>query len=125
MHVRHYRDLMVWQKAMDFVVDVYSLAREIPSTERFGLMQQLQRAAVSIPSNIAEGHQRRSRKEYLRFLSIARGSLAEAETQIMLLARLDYTSPNRARNALFRADEIGRMLRSLEKRLVSPLDPSP
>ena len=125
MHVRHYRELVVWQKAMDLVVHVYDLTRQLPSSERFGLGHQLQRAAVSIPSNIAEGHQRRSRKEYLRFLSIARGSLAEAETQLMLLPRLGYTSEQQARALFLRADEIGRMIRAIEKHLVSSLDPRP
>lgn len=88
--VRSFRDLRVWQSAMDLVVKVYELTRTFPRSETYGLSSQLQRAAVSIPANIAEGHARRNLGEYLHFLSIARGSLAEVQTYLELVPRLAY-----------------------------------
>ena len=85
-----YRDLKVWQLAMELAEDVYKLCAEFPRQEIYGLRSQLQRAAVSIPSNIAEGQARNTNKEFGYFLGIARGSLAELETQIMLAQRLGY-----------------------------------
>ena len=86
-----YEDLEVWQRAMDLVVDCYDLTRSFPQTEQFGLTAQLQRAAVSVPANIAEGQARRHTREFLRYLTIARGSLAELETHIQIAKRLGYT----------------------------------
>ena len=111
--IRHYRDLLVWQKAMAWVESVYALSREWPSEERFGLTSQIRRAAVSVPSNIAEGCARRATGDFIRFLSIARGSLAEAETQLILAERLSYLAASDARLLLDSADEISRMLASL------------
>ena len=82
MAIRHYRDLEVWQRAMDLVEQVYRIAKTLPAEERYGLTSQIQRAAVSIPANVAEGHGRTHRGDYLHHLSIARGSLAELETQL-------------------------------------------
>lgn len=82
--IRSYRDLTVWQAAYGVTKDIYVLTRQLPAHERLGLASQIQRAAVSVPSNIAEGHQRASTKEFLYFLAIARGSVAELQTQIML-----------------------------------------
>jgi len=86
----HYKDLVAWQKAMKLVVDVYRATREFPSHELYGLANQLRRAAVSVPSNIAEGQARFSHKEFLHSLTIARGSLAEVETQILIARELHY-----------------------------------
>lgn len=122
--VRHYRDLIVWQKAMDLVENTYAVTRALPADERFGLVQQMQRAAVSVPSNIAEGHQRQSRNAYMHFLSIARGSLAELETQLLMLPRLQYMTEADIRMCLKLADEVGRMLRAITLRLAHPA-PSP
>jgi four helix bundle protein len=115
--INSYRDLKVWQDAMQLVQEVYALSRRFPKSEQFSLRSRLQRAVVSIPSNIAEGHARSRTKEYLRFVSIARGSLAETETQIMLAERLSYASSNEAAAMLGRMDELGRMLRRLEQAL--------
>jgi four helix bundle protein len=115
--VRHYRDLLVWQKALDWVERVYAATRPWPSEERFGLTSQLRRAAVSVPSNIAEGCARRSTADFLRFLSIARGSLAEAETQLMLGRRLSYLEEVQIGPLLEAADEISRMLAGLIAKL--------
>jgi four helix bundle protein len=115
--VRHYRDLLVWQKALTWVELVYEESRSWPSDERFGLISQVRRAAVSVPSNIAEGCARRSTPEFLRFLSIARGSLAEVETQLILAQRLAYIEEAALTRLLEAADEISRMLSGLISKL--------
>jgi four helix bundle protein len=88
--VRSFRDLCIWQAGMELVKVVYQLARSLPREERFELSDQMRRAAISVPTNIAEGHARRHTKEYLQHLSIARGSLAELLTLILLTEQLDY-----------------------------------
>jgi four helix bundle protein len=88
--VRNYRDLIVWQKAMDLTVKIYQITRSFPKEEIYGLTSQIRRAAVSIPSNIAEGQARKSTQEFLHFLSIANGSRAEVETQVIIAKRLRY-----------------------------------
>jgi len=104
---------------------VYAVTRTFPQIELYALANQLQRAAVSIPSNIAEGHARNTTRDYLRFVSIAMGSLAEVETQLELAARLNYLGIEQ-RDALFTTtDELGRMLQGLRKSLQSKLPPSP
>ncbi|MBU4197770.1 MAG: four helix bundle protein [Alphaproteobacteria bacterium] len=115
--VRHYRDLLVWQKALSWVELVYAATREWPSDERFGLISQVRRACVSVPSNIAEGCARRSTPEFLRFLSIARGSLAEVETQLIIAQRLTYLEDAALTRLLDSADEISRMLSGLISKL--------
>ena len=114
-----YRDLLVWQKAMDLVVAVYRLSQAFPNTEKFGLASQIQRAAVSIPSNIAEGHARKSSGAFVNHLSIAAGSLAELETQIMLAQRLGFCQKTSAEPLLAMTDEIGRMLAGLKTSLTN------
>ena len=84
--MHNFKELLVWQKARNFVKDIYTLTKNFPADEKFGLTQQIRRASISIPSNISEGHMRRSKKEYIQFLSIAQGSIAELETQLMNLA---------------------------------------
>ena len=110
-----YREIKVWRLAMELAEEVYKLCVEFPRQEVYGLTSQLQRAAVSIPSNIAEGQARNSSKEFNHFLGIARGSLAELETQIMLAQRLDYLSTEKANLTLEKAEEIGKMLKGLQK----------
>ena len=90
MAITNYRDLKVWQIAVDVVEAVYRLTLEFPKHEVYGIAQQIQRAAVSVPSNIAEGHARASTKEFLHYISIALGSLAELETQLIVATRLQY-----------------------------------
>jgi len=90
--VRDYRDLLVWQKGVAFVKDIYLATKRFPSDERFGLTDQMRRAAVSIPSNIAEGHARQHRKEFRQFLHITLGSLAELDTQLTVARDLEYIS---------------------------------
>jgi four helix bundle protein len=89
---RPHEGLQVWQDAMDLVEAIYRISADFPDSERFGLTSQLRRAAISIPSNIAEGAARRSTPEYLRFLSVARGSLSELDTQLQIAERLTYVS---------------------------------
>ena len=91
MTVRHYSELIAWQKAMDLVVVVYRLSDPFPKAEAFGLTSQMRRAAVSIPSNIAEGQGRSTTKDFVHFLHIARGSLQELETQVILAVRLGFS----------------------------------
>jgi four helix bundle protein len=114
--VQSYRDLIIWQRAMEFTAEVYRLAKKLPRDERFALTAQLRRAAVSVPSNIAEGHARQGR-EFKSFLSIARGSLAESETQLLIAAQASYLSQNDIAHALALAEEIRRMASALCKRL--------
>src|SRR5262245_48278962 len=92
MAVKSYRDLLVWQKAMNLVVESYRLANQLPKSELYGLTSQIQRAAISVPANIAEGHGRDHLGDYLRHLSIANGSLMELETHLLLIHRLAYLS---------------------------------
>jgi four helix bundle protein len=115
--IKSYRDLNVWAKAMDMAESVYTTTRTWPKEELYGLTSQIRRAAVSIPSNIAEGHGRVSTKEYLHHLSIARGSLLELETQILLAERLEYSPKQVTHELLARADEISRMLMRLYQSL--------
>ena len=107
-----YRDLKVWQKAMDFVVLVYDLSRNFPQDERYGLRSQLRRAAVSGASNIAE-EKGRSDKDFARFLIQARGSVWEAETQIEIAVRLKYLTGGDAQALLSAASELSRMLNGM------------
>jgi four helix bundle protein len=117
--IASYRDLLVWQKAMDLTAGVYRLCRRLPKSEAFGLGDQLRRSAISIASNIAEGHQRNHLAEYLHHLSIARGSLAELETQLAIAEAVDYFTERETRPLVESADEIGRMLGGLTKKLAA------
>ncbi|MGH8771177.1 MAG: four helix bundle protein [Burkholderiales bacterium] len=109
--------MLVWQKSMDLVEAIYKLTRTFPQEERFGLTSQLQKAAVSIPSNIAEGHGRKFTKVYLNASSIASGSLMEVETHLQIGARLRYLSSQQLDEMLTKTQEIGRMLNGLIKSL--------
>ena len=116
---------MVWQRAMDFVVDCYRISEIFPKKETYGLSSQLQRAAVSLPANIAEGHRRRSTKEYLHHLSIAYGSLLEVETHLQIAVRLGYVEAEAVRGPFDQASELGRMLNGLMTSLKRKLSPDP
>ena len=117
MLVRCYRDLLVWQKAVDLVTGCYALAKLFPRSEIYGLVTQLQRAAVSIPANIAEGHGREHLGDYLHHLSIANGSLMELETHIIIAQRLNYLAANDVEHILSLSGELSRMLTGLTKKL--------
>ena len=113
--VRSYRDLLAWQEAMSLAEQVYLLVVSLPANERFELSAQLRRAAVSIPSNIAEGYARESAASYVHFLKIARGSLREIETQILLAQRLHLIGEELAAPGLVQCDKVGRLLHGLIK----------
>jgi four helix bundle protein len=115
--VRNYQDLIAWQRAMDFVTEVYVLSNLFPAEERFSLTAQLRRSATSVASNIAEGEGRFTKADFKRFLSIAHGSLREAETQLMIAVRLGYLEPSAIESALERAGEVGRLIQGLAKSL--------
>ena len=115
----NHSDLLVWQRAMDLVTDIYKITATFPIEERFGLASQARRAAVSIPSNIAEGHGRKSTAAYLNHLSIAYGSLMELETQIQIARRLDFISADETSTLAEQMNEIGKMLNGLKKSLSS------
>jgi four helix bundle protein len=123
--IKSYRDLQVWRLAINLSTEVYATTSSFPKNEIFGLCSQLQRAAVSVASNIAEGHARESTKEYLRFISIALGSLAELETQFIISNNLNYINQVNLDGILEKTSEIGRMLRGLQKSLKAKLlDPT-
>lgn len=108
-----YRDLIAWQRAMNLVTSIYGATQAFPRDELYGLTSQLRRAAVSVPSNIAEAQARFSAREFHRFLSIARGSLVEIETQILIAQNLGYLATAQSRLLLTEASELGRILNGL------------
>jgi four helix bundle protein len=118
----NYRDLIAWQKAMDLVVIIYRITGLLPREEVYGLKAQLRRAAVPVPSNIAEGEGRRATKEFLRFLSIAHGSLRELETQTLIAERLCYIDADSLDEVLVAADEVGRLITGLSNKLRDRLE---
>jgi len=120
--IRSYRDLIVWQKAMRVVAGVYELARKLPKSRDHGLGSQMRRAALSVPSNIAEGHGREHLRDYLRHLSIAKGSLSELETQLLTARAVASISAREIEPLLGLCDEIGRMLTVLSRTLKQKLD---
>jgi four helix bundle protein len=119
MAIRSYRDLIVWGKAMSLAASVYRLTRLFPKAEEYRISGQMIRAATSVPANIAEGHGRGTRRDYSHFISIAKGSLAELETFLLLADDLGLAPSDRIRTLLAQADEVGRMLTTLRARLVS------
>jgi four helix bundle protein len=108
-----YRDLIAWQRAMRLVTGIYEATRLFPRDELYGLTNQLRRSAVSVPSNIAEGQARFSRKEFHHFLSLARGSLVEIETQLIIAQNLGYLPGQQNQSLLAEAAELGRILNGL------------
>jgi four helix bundle protein len=117
MGIKTYRDLIVWQKAMELVTLIYSETRSYPEYERFGLVTQIRRAAVSIPSNIAEGNGRSHTNEYVRFLQIALGSVYELQTQLRISQNLKFLPMESFIDMEDKTKEIERMLTSLISKL--------
>ena len=118
---RTYKDLLVWQKGMALVKRIYQIIETFPDQEKFGLISQLRRAAVSIPSNIAGGQARHTTREFIQFISNAEGSLAELDTQLTLGIELDYCSGLETADAFELILELRRMLNSLRRKLtISP-----
>ena len=118
-----FKELLAWPRSMAFVVDVYAETESWPQTERYGLTQQMRRSCVSVPSNIAEGQGRRDGREFSHFMRIARGSLQEAETQIMIGARLGFCSNEKEGDLLEQAGHIGRMILGLRRAIASRAQP--
>ena len=121
MKVRSYDHLIAWQKAVELVVEIYRASRSFPKEELYGLISQIRRAAVSIPSNIAEGQGRLSTGEFKQFLGHARASLFEVETQLEIALRLEYLNADKARELRTHCSELGRIINGL----LSSLDPQP
>ena len=121
MPVKNFKELIVWQKAIQLVVSVYDLVKEFPKSEMFALSDQMRRAVVSIPSNIAEGYERNSVKEYVHFLTIARGSKAELETQLHICEVLEFGNKEKVKEIQSLCLEVGKML----NRMISSLSPRP
>jgi four helix bundle protein len=117
MSGRSYKELLVWQRSMSLVTDIYQSTKNFPKEEVYGLTGQLKRAAVSVPSNIAEGQGRDSVKEFIHHLSIAYGSLMELETQLQIAANLGYLNQAEANEMLEKASEVGRLLNGLSRSL--------
>ncbi len=123
--IRSYRDLEVWRQAMELAEMCYEETAKFPTRETYGLASQIRRAAVSIASNIAEGHSRRTLQAYLNHLSIALGSQSELETQIELSQRLNLLPERSAKEILQKAEQVGRMLHALMRALEGKNQPSP
>jgi four helix bundle protein len=113
MKVKNYQELIVWQRAMDLVAEVYTASKGFSGEEIYGLTSQLRRAAISIPSNVAEEQGRRTTPDFLRHLSIAYGSLREVETQILIATRLRYLGRGKCQDIMTVAGEVGRLLNGL------------
>jgi four helix bundle protein len=116
---RHYKDLLIWQRGIGLAKLIYRLTANFPNEQGYGLTSQLRRAAVSIPSNIAEGQARRSTKEFLQFLSHAEGSLAELETQLLLSVELGFSEQTQVEPSLKKIDELQKMTVALKRKLSS------
>jgi four helix bundle protein len=117
MPLQNYRELEVWKVAVDLTVEIYELFRQLPASEKYGLCDQAQRAAVSIPANIAEGYGRQHRKEYLHYLSIAYGSLCELKTHLIVAGRLKFISRDAATKPWTLCQRVGQMLHKLRRSL--------
>ena len=121
MPVGPYQELKAWQSAMALIVEVYRITARLPHSERFGLVQQMRRSAISVSSNLAEGHIRRSKREFLRFVVIALGSLAELESQLLVVERLGLMPHSELELSLELVFHTGRILRGLERALINRL----
>jgi len=117
MAIETYRDLEIWKKGIEVVKDIYKLTEKFPKQETYGLVSQMRRSAISIPSNVAEGFKRYHNKEYKQFLHITLGSCAELETQITIAKELKYIQQANEAALLEKLDHIGRMITSLLKKL--------
>ena len=114
-----YKDLIVWQKSMDLTVEIYKLVKFLPKNETYALSDQMRRAVISIPSNIAEGFGRNSTKEYIQFLSVARGSCFEVDTQLHACVRIEYLTDENVKFSFSLLNEIGKMLSAMINKLKS------
>lgn len=115
--MKNFKNLLVWQKSIQVVLFVYKITKQFPDDEKYGLTNQMRRSAVSVPSNIAEGTMRTTDKDFRQFISIARGSCAELETQITISYELKYIDENIFKELLLKIEEISKMLASLYSKL--------
>ena len=113
-----YKDLLVWRKGIDLVKEIYRMTKAFPADERFGLVSQMRRAAVSVPSNVAEGQARRTTGEFIQFVSQAEGSLAELDTQLILAVELGYSNTTQVASATGLVSELKKMLNALRRALL-------
>lgn len=120
--IRTFKDLVVWQKAMELSVQIYRLTKNYPADERYGLTAETRKTSRSIPYNIAEGHKRSTTADYIRFLNIAAGSVGELETQLLLAARLRYLKEDSAQVVLALHAEVERMLDALIRSLKAKIE---
>ncbi len=118
----NYKQLIVWQKSILLVKEIYRLTQEFPSDEKFGIISQMRRAVVSVPSNLAEGQARRTTGDYVRFVSNAEGSLAELETQLIISIELEFCSRSETESIFFMMIEIRKMLNGLRRSLLARLN---
>ncbi len=118
----NYKNLIVWQKSIILVKQIYLLTQKFPSEEKFGLASQMRRAVVSVPSNIAEGQARRTTGDYIRFVSIAEGSLAELETQLIIAIELNFCLKSETESCFSLMLEIRKMLNALRRSLISKIN---
>lgn len=118
--IKSFRDLIIWQRGIYLVKEVYKETMNFPREEMYGLTNQIRRAAISIPSNVSEGHIRQHRAEFRQFLNIALGSLAELETQIIISRELNYISNEKTENLIDQMNSLSKMIRSLRKKLTKP-----
>ncbi len=116
---KDFKDLIVWQKSMELVAEVYRLVKKLPKEELYALSDQIRRSAISIPSNIAEGQGRNSMKEFNQFLAISKGSKAELETQLLLCVQINYLDKSEIETAINLIQEIGKMINALQKSLTT------
>ena len=119
-NIKSYKDLLVWQRGLALVKAIYQLSARFPSEEKFGLVSQMRRASVSVPSNIAEGHSRRTTGEFIQSISYAQGSLAELETQVLIAVELGFCAQPKVESILQEIGELQRMLHSLHVKLSAP-----
>ncbi|PIQ89476.1 MAG: hypothetical protein COV72_02925 [Candidatus Omnitrophica bacterium CG11_big_fil_rev_8_21_14_0_20_42_13] len=115
--VNKFNDLRIWQEGISLAKEIYELSNKFPDEEKFCLVTQIRRAAISVPSNIAEGFRRKHKKEFIHFLNFALGSLAEIETQLILAKELDYAKPEKIEKIIQRVDYICRMTTTLINRI--------
>jgi four helix bundle protein len=115
---QNYKDLIVWQKGILLAKNIYTLTRKFPAEEKFGIVAQMRRAAISVPSNIAEGQARHTTGEFVQFISHAEGSIAELDTQLIVAVELDFCTKDKALPVYESIDEMRRMLNSLRRKLV-------
>jgi four helix bundle protein len=115
--IRTHKDLIVWQKSIAFVTEIYKVTASMPNNEKFGIISQLRRAAISIPTNISEGAARRSTKEFIQFIYISLGSVSEIDTLLIIVGNLKYSDLNELSKLILQAEEIKKMLTALIKSL--------